>query len=173
MGQGKRGKEHRWVEGCVAHWLEPHIDKQIDVAMNIRLVIIAKTWRNEEPDIIEGGKVRKNKTRWQEIAWKLNVGTDLVNGREKLTGDIFTFHTLGWLVLMCIRSGTAEMWNMWSTCNIIQMFNNNYLLSIGIYTMACIKMTLHVKTSFLSFLLQHPRDFLTLLKRPRSNQRVS
>ena len=23
-----------------------------------------------------------------------NVGTDLVNGREKLTGDIFTFHTL-------------------------------------------------------------------------------
>ena len=101
-----------------------------------------------------------------------NVGTDLVNWREKLTGDIFTFHTLGWLVLMCIRSGTAEIWNKWSTCKIIQIFHNNYLLSIGIY-MACIKMTHHVKTYFLSFLLQHPRDFLTLLKRPRSNQRVS
>ena len=74
---------------------------------------------------------------------------------------------------MCIRSGTAEIWNKWSTCKIIQIFHNNYLLSIGIYTMACIKMTLHVKTYFLSFLLQHPRDFLTLLKRPRSNQRVS
>ena len=53
MGQGKRGS--------VAHWLEPHIDKQIDVGMNISLVIIAKTWRNEEPDIIEGGKLRRQK----------------------------------------------------------------------------------------------------------------
>ena len=51
------------MEGSVAHWLEPHIDKQIDVGMNISLVIIAKTWRNEEPDIIEGGKVRRQKVK--------------------------------------------------------------------------------------------------------------
>ena len=36
-----------------------------------------------------------------------------------------------------------------------------------------LKMTLHVKTPFLPFLLQHPRDFLTLLRRPRSTQTVS
>ena len=38
--------------------------------------------------------------------------------------------------------------------------------------MACIRITLHVKTPILQILLQQPHDFLTVLRRPRNTQTV-